>query len=150
MKTRTILASLVLFLGGLALCLAADNAFMGTWKLNESKSKLTSTAPKNNTVMYEAVGDNVKVTVDGVDKDGKAIHSEWTGKFDGKDYPATGDPSEDMRSYKLVNDHTLDFAVKKGGKVVTSGRVIIAADGKTRTVRTNGPEGKNTAAYDKQ
>ena len=38
MKTKTILASLAAFFVGLALCLAAD-ANMGTWKLNEAKSK---------------------------------------------------------------------------------------------------------------
>jgi hypothetical protein len=151
MRTRTILASLVVFLGGLAIGYAADtNPHMGTWKLNEAKSNFMAGATKNNTVMYEAAGDSVKVTVDGTDKDGKAVHSEWTGKFDGKDYPATGDPAEDMRSYKVVNPHTLDFAVKKGGKVVVSGRVIVAPDGKSRTVRTSGPTGKNLAFYDKQ
>jgi hypothetical protein len=35
--------------------------FMGTWKLNEAKSKLSSGAPKNSTVVYEAAGENVKV-----------------------------------------------------------------------------------------
>jgi len=27
----------------------------------------------------------VKITTDGIDADGKPAHSEWTGKFDGKD-----------------------------------------------------------------
>src|SRR5437763_16272817 len=49
-------------------------------------------------VGYEAAGDSVKVTVDGVDGDGKPAHNEWTGKFDGKDYSVTGDPNADMRS----------------------------------------------------
>ena len=46
------------------LTFAADNPFMGTWKLNESKSKFGPGAPKNSTVVYEAAGDNTKVTVD--------------------------------------------------------------------------------------
>jgi len=36
--------------------------------------------------VYEAAGDSVKVTVAGIDGDGKPTHNEWTGKFDGKDY----------------------------------------------------------------
>src|SRR5438045_1725548 len=99
---------------------------MGTWKLDEAKSKITPNAPKNNTVVYEAAGDNVKVTVGGVGSDGKPTHSEWTGKFDGKDYPVTGDPNSDMRSYTKIDDHTLGFNVKKGGKVTTSGRVVVS------------------------
>ena len=33
----------------------------------------------------------MKVTVEGVDENGSAVRNEWTGKFDGKDYPVTGD-----------------------------------------------------------
>ncbi len=154
MRTRTILASLAVFFAGFALCLAADLQ-MGTWKLNEAKSKLAQGMAKNTTVVYEAAGDNIKVIVDGVDKDGKPAHNEWTGKFDGKDYPVTGDPASDMRSYKKVNEHTMSIVVKKGGKVTLTGRVVVAADGKSRTLTANGsdPSGKpitSIAVYDKQ
>ena len=154
MRTRTILASLAVFLAGFALCLAA-NLQMGAWKLNEAKSKLAPGTAKNNTVVYEAAGDSVKVIVDGVDKDGKPTHNEWTGKFDGKDYPVTGDPNSDARSYKKVDDRTLELTVKKGGKVTVTGRIVAAADGKSRTITVNGtdPSGKqfsSIAVYDKQ
>jgi len=114
MKARTILLSLALCFVSVAVCFAQD-AFMGTWKLNEAKSKLSSGAPKNSTVVYEAASENVKVTIDGTDRDGKPTHNQWTGKFDGKDYPVTGDPNEDMRSYTKIDDHTLGFNVKKSG-----------------------------------
>jgi len=154
MKARTIVPTLVLCLVGAAVCFAAD-ANMGIWKLNEAKSKLAPGAPKNNIVVYEAAGDNVKITVDGIDSDGKPTHHEWTGKFDGKDYPVTGDPNSDARSYKRINDRTLAFTVKKGGKVTTTGRVVVAADGRSRTVTTSGTDSKgkkisSTAVYDKQ
>ena len=58
---------------------------MGAWKLNEAKSKISPGAVKNTTVVYEVVGDSMKVTVDGVDAQAKPMHNEWTGKFDGKD-----------------------------------------------------------------
>ena len=121
---------------------------MGTWKLNEAKSKIVAGAPKLTTVVYEASGDSVKVTVEGTDGDGKALHSEWTGKFDRKEYPVTGDANSDMRSYKKVNDHTLAFTNKQGGKVTTSGQGIVSSDGKTRTVTLNGTDskGKSSAA----
>ena len=76
-------------LGGMV-ALAADDPFTGTWKLNAAKSKIGAGAATNNTVVYAAAGDSVKVTVDGVDGSGKPSHSEWTGKFDGKDYPGHG------------------------------------------------------------
>jgi hypothetical protein len=137
---------------GVAVCFAQD-AQMGTWKLNEAKSKLAPGGPKNTTVVYEAVGDNVKVTIDGLDSDGKPAHNEWTGKFDGKDYPVTGDPTSDKRSYTKIDDHTLAF--NKGGKSTISGRIAVSADGKSRTVTTSGIDTKgnkvsNVAVYDKQ
>ena len=97
----------------------------------------------------------MKVTVDGTDSDGKPTHNEWTGKFDGKDYPVTGDPNSDARSYERIDDRTLGLNIKKGGKVTTSGRIVVSADGKSRTVTTSGTDamGKkisSTAVYDKQ
>jgi hypothetical protein len=153
-KMRIVLASVAVSLAGFALCFAED-ANMGTWKLNEAKSKLSSGAPKNGTVAYTAAGDKVKVTVDGVDAEGKVTHSEWTGKFDGKDYPVTGDATSDVRSYKRIDDHTLEFSAKKGSTVTLAGRVAVSADGKTRTVTTTGTDAKGgkisaTAVYDKQ
>ncbi|HLN58436.1 MAG TPA: hypothetical protein VK416_07730 [Thermoanaerobaculia bacterium] len=154
MKTRTILVSLAIFFAALALCLAADMN-MGTWKLNEARSKFPSGATKNNTVVYAAMGDGVKITVDGVSGDGKPTHSEWAGKYDGKDYPVIGDPGSDARSYKKVDERTLDFAVKKDGKTLLTGRVVVSADGKSRTVTTtetdsSGKKVTTTASYDKQ
>jgi hypothetical protein len=154
MKAKAIVLTLALYFVAAVVCFASTGVQMGTWKLNEAKSKLAGVA-KNTTVVYEAAGDNVKVTVDGIDRDGKPTHNEWTGKFDGKDYPVTGDPDSDMRSYKQVNDHTLALTNKKGGKVALTGRIVVSADGKTRTVTTTAtdPQGKtikNTAVYDKQ
>ena len=99
MKTRTILMTLCLCFVGAAACFAQDPE-IGTWKLNEAKSKIGAGSPKLTTVVYEAAGDSVKVTVDGTDADGKPLHSEWTGKYDGKDYPVTGDPNTDTRSVR--------------------------------------------------
>jgi len=154
MKARTLLLSLALCFIGAAVCFA-DNPNTGTWKLNEAKSKIPAGSVKNTTVVYEAAGDSVKVTTDGTDKNGNPSHTEWTGKFDGKDYPLTGDPAADSRSYKTIDDHTMMLANKKDGKVVVSGRIVISADGKSRTLRTRrtdaaGKKVTSSAVYDKQ
>jgi len=154
MKPRTIVLTLIVCFVAATVCFEQDR-MMGTWKLNESKSKLAPAMAKNYTVVYEAMGDNVKVTIDGTDRDGKPTHSEWTGKLDGKDYPVTGDPTSDTRSVKKVNDHTATFSAKKDGKTTIKGRIVVAADGKSRTVTSSGtnPEGKkvsSTTVYDKQ
>jgi hypothetical protein len=153
MKTRPILLTV-------AVCLAAALSFasnpnLGTWKLNEAKSTIPAGAPKNTNVVYEAAGSDIKVIVDGVDGEGKPTHNEWTGKFDGKDRKLTGDPTADTRSYKKIDDRTTELTNKKDGKVTTMGKIVISADGKTRTITVNGTDPKGnkvefTAVYDRQ
>ena len=155
MKARTILLTLATVFAAVMVCFAAEDVNMGTWKLNEAKSKLAPGAVKNTTVVYAAAGDSIKVTVDGVDASGNATHNEWTGKFDGKDYPVTGDPTSDARAYRRVNAHTLAITVKKDGKATGSGRIVVAMDGKSRTVTVNGTDAKgmkvtSVGVYDKQ
>jgi endonuclease YncB( thermonuclease family) len=154
MKARMFLLTVALCFAGTALSLA-QSPQMGTWKLNEAKSKTPAGFVKNSTVIYAADGDKVKVTTDGTDRDGKPQHTEWTGKLDGKDYPLTGDSSGDSRSYKMIDEHNLDLTNKKAGKVTTTGHVVVSADGKTRTLHLTGTDssGKKVSSvsmYDKQ
>ncbi len=73
---RIILLALALWFTATAATFA-DNALMGTWKLNESKSKFAPGAAKNTSVVYSPTeGDMIKCTADGTDKDGRPIH--WT------------------------------------------------------------------------
>lgn len=154
MKVRSLLLTLGLSVAGTALGFA-QNPQMGTWKLNEGKSKIPAGVTKNTMVVYTASGDNMKVTTDGTDGSGKPQHTEWTGKFDGKDYPLMGDSASDSRAYKKIDDHTLELANKKDGKATLTGRIVVSADGKTRTLHVTGTDsaGKKlseTAVYDKQ
>ncbi len=154
MKFKVILFALALIFGSAIVC-SAQKAHMGTWKLNEAKSHFVKGAAKNHTVVYEAAGDQIKVTVDGVDGTGAATHNEWTGKFDGKYYAETGNPNGDERSYRRVNAYTLSIHERKDKKVVLTGTITVARNGKTRTVKTSARDAKgkwatNTAVYDKQ
>ena len=155
MKIRTIGLTVAFSFLGSAVCLAADPQ-VGTWKLNESKSKIAPGTLKNTQVVYSSMLGQVKVKSDGIDANGKPIHVEWSGKLDGKDYPVTGDPNSDTRSYTKVNDRTLTTTNKKNGEVTVTGRdCYLTADGRTRTVTVNGTTSKgkkfkNVAVYDKQ
>src|SRR5712692_6397318 len=128
MKIRTIVLTVALCLVGVPVGFAQD-AFMGVWKL--------------------------KVTVDSISGDGKPTHYQWTGKFDGKDYPVTGDPLSDARSYTKIDDRILGFNVMKGSKLITSGRIVVSGDGKSRTVTMSGTDAKGqkvskNEVYEKQ
>ena len=154
MKTKTTLLALTLSVAAAALSLAGPEAWMGTWKLNEAKSKLSPGAVKNTKVVYSTEKGEIRIMTEGVDKDGKPIRSVWSGKFDERDYLVALDPMVDTRSYKQIDANTLEFIVKKESQVIATGRVVLSADGKTRTVTTTGTrEGKpfeNVAVYDKQ
>jgi uncharacterized protein (DUF1501 family) len=128
---------------------------MGTWKLNEGKSKLPEGMGKNTTVTYTEQKDKIKVVVDGVDKDGKQTHSVWVGKFDGKAYPLKGNVGWNSSAYKTLNDRTNEITAMKDGKTLWSGTITVAADGKSRTVTMNGTDAngkkfKGKAVYDKE
>jgi len=154
MKARMLLLTLGLCFAGTALSFA-QSPQMGTWKLDEVQSKVPAGFAKNSTVIYAPDGDNIKVTTDGTGSDGKPMHTEWTGKFDGKEYPLTGDTSADSRSYKMIDDRTLELTNKKGRKTTTSGKVIVSKNGKTRTLYVTGTDSSDKrvtsiSIYDKQ
>jgi hypothetical protein len=154
MKTRISVLVIALSFVAAAGCFAA-NVHIGTWKLNDSKSRLRTGMGKNNTVTYsEEGGDKIRVTIDGTDKDGKAFHSVWIGKWDGKAYPIKNNPSYNAIGYRVVNDHTNYIQALKDGKLVWSGTITVAKDGKSRTVSihgtdVNGKKFSGKAVYDK-
>ena len=133
----------------------AENPQMGTWKLNEAKSTMPAGMGKNTTVIYAEQGDEVKVTVEGVDKDGKPTKAVWVGKFDGNTYKSKGNVAWDSAAYKTINDRTNEITTMKDGKVLWSGEITVSKDGKSRTVTINqtdadGKKKTSKAVYDRE
>ena len=148
---------------GAALCLVTAigavpaDSNIGTWKLNVAKSKFSpGPAPKSQTLKIEAWGaDGVKFTSDGVGGDGAATHFEFQAKYDGKDVAVKGNPDFDTLAYTRVDANTISITSKLKGKVTGTGKAVVSADGKTRTVTTTGVNAKgektnNVQVYDKQ
>jgi hypothetical protein len=80
---------------------------------------------------------------------------EFSPKYDGKDYPATGLPGADTISMKKIDDYTIETVSKKDGKRVMTTRSVVSKDGKTRTTTQTGKNAKgenvkNALIYDKQ
>ena len=135
----------------------ADNS-IGTWKRNVEKSKSTppiANPVKSLTLKYEAIDGGVKVTVTGERKDGTAINSSYTAKYDGKENPVTG-ATWDTTALKQIDANTFTFENKKtGGKYRVTGRSVISKDGKTMTTTTKGTNAEGqpssgTFLYEKQ
>ena len=151
------LAGFWLILGFVTVALAqAPDPAAGTWSINLAKSKFSpGPAPKSQTLKYEATEGGVKLSVDIVNASGESSHSEYSAKYDGKDYPVTGNPNADTISLKRIDSHSFEAQWKKDGKPTMTVRTTISKDGMTRTsVQTGknaqGQEVKNTTVYDKQ
>jgi len=151
---RSVVLRFVVCLVLLSPCFAQDWA-MGSCKLNEANSKFIAGVAKPVTVVYAAAGGNIKCTKDGVDGQGKPLHTEWTGKFDGEYYPLTGDRSGDKRAYEKVNEREILEITQKDGSVTGKNRAVVFNKGKSFSVITSqadreGEKVYNVAIYDKQ
>ena len=135
----------------------AQDSNIGTWKLNVAKSRFSpGPAPKSQTLNYEAWGtDGVKFTADGVGADGKPTRWEFQAKYDGKDNPFTGNPDADAIAFKRIDANTIEAITKMKGKVTGNTKVVVSADGKTRTLTQTGKNARgqdvsNLVVYDKR
>jgi hypothetical protein len=137
----------------------AQDAWIGSWKLNLAKSKYepANLAPKSQTIKQETVaGGGMKTTVDTVDAQGRTLHQEYTTMFDGKPSDIKGAPDANTtRVYRRIDSRTYEYVQSVGGKPTTTARTVIAADGKSRTVTTTGKNAQgqtvnNVAVSDKQ
>src|SRR5436309_14518849 len=159
---RALTLGMVLVVGGVLgvdianLSAQAGDPRMGTWKLNVAKSKFSpGPAPQGLTLNVELSGQGEKVTAEFVNADGTRTTSQYTAKFDGKDYPLTGSQVADTVSLKRIDARTTDRTDKKGGKVAQTLRRVVAQDGKTMTgtakgTNDQGQQVNNVVVFDKQ
>src|ERR1700690_621593 len=78
---------------------AADTV-VGTWKLNVEKSKFSGATPKSGTRVYAETADGTVLDQKMVGADGKEMSMHVTIKYNGKDYPITGNPDGDSVTAK--------------------------------------------------
>jgi hypothetical protein len=118
---------------------AASNPFLGSWKLNNAKSKFAGTEMKEMTVVFTAVGDKVKRVANGIDGDGEPIHESSTIAWDGKDH-AIDAPG--LTVAVSPGKRVLDVTVKREGKVIDQIRAVVSRNGKTTTITEKGEDEK--------
>ena len=156
-RTRQVtLFTAVAIMFAMAFAATANAQAVGTWKLNLAKSKYQKgQAPKSATLVYEAAGAGIKVTVDQVPPEGPAFHYAYTANYDGKDVPVVGNPNADTAARTRVNATTTKLVNKKGGQILSTLTLVVSPDGKTLTITTTGKDAKgqnadSVAVYDKQ
>jgi hypothetical protein len=153
----TVVSVVVLALAGSGLAFAQTDAHMGSWKLNVAKSKFSPGPPiKSETRTYEPNGDGYKFSGERVDADGSTHPEAFTVKYDGKDYPTTGDSNgADTLNVKLIDANHIESTGKKAGKVVATVTIVVSKDGKVMTITSKGKNAKgqsvnNVLVYDRQ
>jgi hypothetical protein len=137
----------LLILCALAL-VAADDPFVGAWKLNVAKSKFSPGPPLQSQTV--TIGADNKVEVSGTDSKGQTVN--WSYTATPGTATITGMPDASVMETRKGNtvDHTWKF-----GKATQTGHGVISKDGKTMiyTLQGTDADGKKVSdrsVYEKQ
>jgi hypothetical protein len=141
----------VLALAGVLAAGQADPSWFGIWALNLARSTYHPGPPpfRRATHRIERSGDGIKITDDEVRSRGGVIHLEWTGKFDGIDYPVQGVELVLTNAYRRIDDRTYELIQKIDGEVVATARLQISADGRTITTVNSSRTASAITVYEK-
>jgi len=112
--------------------------WFGVWRLDLTRSEWkTGPSPyARGTWRIERAGDAVTMIYDLVGTRGGVTHMEWSGKFDGGDYPLQGADAVVTYAYTQVDARTLDLLVKVDGNPAMRGRLTLSSDGRSLTSET--------------
>ena len=99
--------------------------------------------------------DGLRVVYDMVRRRGGIQHMEWTGRFDGKDYPVHGVDYVLTNAYRTLSDRSYEIVVRVDGHAAAVVTAVVSPDGRTMTVDTAERDGqgktmKTKAVYSKQ
>lgn len=149
-KNRTIIFIATILVP--AVLLAADDPFVGSWKLNISKSTYNSGPPPKipDVFIYEASPNGgLKVTVTG------AAPHDRIETYDGKPHPVVSDPGADAVAVKRISPYVIQGENWKKGQIVTHLTRTVSKDRQTMTVKVKktdaqGKVVEDTRVYEKQ
>ena len=157
-KHILVVMTAILVLALATAAIAADDPFVGTWKLNVTKSKLNGGPPpvRSQTTTFTIQDNGYKVVGDGVGPDGKSFHEvQHLTNLDGKEHVVTGKPNQDASINTKVDANTIIGIRKKDGKEVENISLVVSKDGKalTLTMKEKKPTGEDYElcnVFDKQ
>jgi hypothetical protein len=139
--------------------MAQNERFVGTWKVNVAKSRYqpAASAPKSETLRFNAVGDRITLSLEGVNRQGP-YRSESTGKFDGVDVPVYGAPLPQAAltyAFSRIDDHTWEIVIKINGEPRILVHNVVSDDGQTmkgvwRATTNQGRSTFDEVLYEKQ
>jgi hypothetical protein len=140
------------------LLLAADDPFVGTWKMNASKSKFAKGHEfKEVTLVILRQGDIATLSQTGIDGAGKAVSVKWTEPAAGGmlNFTEGGPPAGMTVVMKKLDAKTVEDVSTMNGKQIGTTHVAISANGKMLTVKQTQMDEKgkaftNISVYNRQ
>ena len=126
--------------------------WFGTWTLNLGRSTYSPGPPpfKRATRTVAPSGDEITIVDEMVRNRGGITHLEWTGKFDGNDYPVQGVELVLTNAYRRVDDRTYDLIQKIDREVVATSRLTLSPDGRTITTVNSSKTASVITIYEKR
>lgn len=134
-----------------------DPGWFGLWRLNLERSTYRPGPPPYRRATYriEPYANGIRVVYDMVRPRGGVTHLEWTGLFDGRDYPVQGVEEVVTYAYRRIDDRTYDVVTKLDGRTAATSRAVLSADGRSITTTTAGRDSRGMdvttiTVYEKQ
>jgi hypothetical protein len=144
-------------LAGPAPAAARQAPWFGVWQLAPpaAVSRFDPPPYKKVTSTIEPWQDGLKVTYDMVRARGGITHMEWTGRFDGRDYPVQGVGYFLTNAYRPIDARSYEIIIKVDGAVAATATAVVSPDGARLTVTTvekdaRGQDVRTTAVYTRQ
>ena len=133
-----------------------DQPWFGTWQQVPPERKWFEPWPYQKvTLRIEPLDDGLRVVYDMVRRRGGITHIEWTGRFDGRDYPVEGVDYVLTNAYRQLSDRSYEIVVRVDGRQAAVATASVSDDGSTMTVETaernaRGEPITTTAVYKRQ
>ena len=104
------------------------------------------------TLRIEPWNDGLRVVYDMVRRRGGITHMEWSGRFDGREYPVQGVDYVLTNAYRQLSDRSYEIVVRVDGREVAVATAVVSPDGQRLRVDTverdaRGQAVKSTAEY---
>jgi hypothetical protein len=125
---------LVVVFAGAAFAQSSDSS-LGSWKLRTAPSVVGGVSVTGVIVKYEAAGTGVKATLEVVGANGALSHLEFSGGYDGKDNPVTGNgQAGNTVALTRLDANTVRLVHKRDGTVTVTETAVVSSDGKTMAI----------------
>src|SRR5688500_12771643 len=131
------LVACVLAINPVTVAAQPDALWFGVWQQIPPTEKWFNPWPYQKvTLRIEPTDDGLRVVYDMVRRRGGITHMEWSGRFDGRDYPVQGVDYVLTNAYTQISERSYQIVVRVDGGEAAVATAVVSADGSRMTVDT--------------